>query len=39
MINLDNVDRPAILDEVTASMYQYEEALVSNHIEALDELF
>ncbi len=29
MINLDNVDRPAILAEVTAAFYQYEEALVS----------
>ena len=36
MINLDNVDRPAILAEVTAAFYQYEEALVSNNIEALD---
>ncbi|MBC4623319.1 oxalurate catabolism protein HpxZ [Klebsiella pneumoniae] len=35
MINLDNVDRPAILAEVTAAFYQYEEALVSNNIEAL----
>ncbi|PQO58890.1 DUF3225 domain-containing protein, partial [Klebsiella pneumoniae] len=25
MINLDNVDRPAILAEVTAAFYQYEE--------------
>ncbi|MCS5807420.1 hypothetical protein LNO89_01475 [Klebsiella pneumoniae subsp. pneumoniae] len=24
MINLDNVDRPAILAEVTAAFYQYE---------------
>lgn len=39
MINLDNVDRPAILAEVTAAFYQYEEALVSNNIEALDALF
>ncbi len=39
MINLDNIDRPAILAEVTAAFYQYEEALVSNNIEALDALF
>lgn len=39
MINLDNVDRPAIHAEVTAAFYQYEEALVSNNIEALDALF
>jgi hypothetical protein len=39
MINLDNVDRPAILAEVTAAFYRYEEALVSNNIEALDALF
>ena len=39
MINLDNVDRPAILAEETAAFYQYEEALVSNNIEALDALF
>ncbi len=39
MINLDNVDRPAILAEVTAAFYQYEEALVSSNIEALDALF
>ncbi|WP_446910324.1 AtzH-like domain-containing protein, partial [Klebsiella pneumoniae] len=39
MINLDNVDRPAILAEVTAAFYQYEEALVSNNIEVLDALF
>ncbi len=38
MINLDNVDRPAILAEVTAAFYQYEEALVSGNIEALDAL-
>ena len=30
---------PAILAEVTAAFYQYEEALVSNNIEALDALF
>ena len=28
MINLDNIDRPAILAEVTAAFYQYEDCLL-----------
>ncbi|WP_431022476.1 oxalurate catabolism protein HpxZ [Erwinia rhapontici] len=35
----EHIDRPAILAEVTAAFYRYEEALISNDIAALDELF
>ncbi|WLS78147.1 oxalurate catabolism protein HpxZ [Erwinia pyri] len=33
------IDRPAILAEVTAAFYRYEEALISNDTVELDELF
>lgn len=33
------IDRPAILAEVTAAFYRYEEALIGNNIAVLDELF
>ncbi|QKJ85960.1 oxalurate catabolism protein HpxZ [Paramixta manurensis] len=33
------IDRPAILAEVTAAFYRYEQALTGNDIEVLDELF
>lgn len=35
----DNIDRPAILNEVRAAFYRYEQALISNDIAVLDELF
>lgn len=38
-MNSDDIDRPTILAEVTAAFYRYEEALVSNNIPVLDELF
>lgn len=39
MIHLDNINRPLVLAEVTAAFYRYEEALVSNDVVVLDELF
>ncbi|WP_312455887.1 oxalurate catabolism protein HpxZ [Pseudescherichia sp.] len=39
MIHLDNINRPLVLAEVTAAFYRYEEALVSNEVAVLDELF
>ena len=39
MINQDNINRPRVLAEVTAAFYRYEEALISNNIAVLDELF
>jgi len=33
------IDRPGILAEVTAAFYRYEEALISNNVAVLDELF
>lgn len=39
MIHLDNINRPLVLAEVTAAFYRYEEALVSNDVKVLDELF
>lgn len=35
----DNVDRPAILNEVTEAFYRYEQALITNDVAVLDELF
>jgi hypothetical protein len=35
----DNIDRPAILAEVNAAFYRYEQALITNDTEVLDELF
>lgn len=39
MITPDTINRPEILAEVTAAFYRYEQALVSNDIAVLDELF
>ena len=33
------IDRPAILAQVNAAFYRYEQALISNDIPVLDELF
>ncbi|MDF7660655.1 oxalurate catabolism protein HpxZ [Erwiniaceae bacterium L1_54_6] len=35
----EHIDRPAIVAEVTTAFYRYEQALVSNNVEVLDELF
>ena len=35
----DSIDSPAILAEVTAAFYRYEQALISNDIATLDALF
>ncbi|WP_459176356.1 oxalurate catabolism protein HpxZ [Ewingella americana] len=35
----DNIDRPAILAEMNAAFYRYEQALISNDTDVLDELF
>jgi hypothetical protein len=35
----DNIDRPAILNEVTEAFYRYEQALIINDVAVLDELF
>jgi hypothetical protein len=35
----DYIDRPAVLAEVNAAFYRYEQALISNDIDVLDELF
>ncbi|CAM3810618.1 DUF4440 domain-containing protein [Rouxiella silvae] len=35
----ENVDRPAILAEVNAAFYRYEQALITNDTVVLDELF
>lgn len=35
----EHIDRPAILAEITAAFYRYEEALISNDTAVLDELF
>ena len=35
----ENIDRPAVLNDVTAAFYRYEKALTSNDIAVLDELF
>lgn len=39
MIHLENINRPRVLVEVTIAFYRYEEALVSNDVAVLDELF
>lgn len=39
MMKKEHIDRPLILAEVTAAFYRYEEALISNNIAVLDELF
>lgn len=33
------IDRPVILAEVNAAFYRYEQALISNDVDTLDELF
>lgn len=38
-MNRENIDRPAVLNAVTAAFYRYEEALIGNDIAVLDELF
>lgn len=38
-MNRENIDRPAVLNDVTAAFYRYEEALISNDVAVLDELF
>jgi hypothetical protein len=35
----EHIDRPAILAEVTTAFYRYEQALISNDVAVLDELF
>ena len=35
----DNIDRPAIVNEGSAAFYRYEQALISNDVAVLDELF
>jgi hypothetical protein len=35
----ENIDRPAVLNDVTAAFYRYEKALTHNDIAVLDELF
>ncbi|MCW6032372.1 oxalurate catabolism protein HpxZ [Pantoea sp. JK] len=35
----EHIDRPAVLAEVTAAFCRYEQALISNDVEVLDELF
>lgn len=35
----EDIDRPVILAEVTAAFYRYEQALISNDVAVLDELF
>ncbi len=39
MMIRDDINRPQVVAEVTAAFYRYENALVNNHIEVLDELF
>lgn len=38
-MNRDNINRPTVLNEVTAAFYRYEQALISNDVAVLDELF
>ncbi|WNW09721.1 oxalurate catabolism protein HpxZ [Pseudomonas sp. DTU_2021_1001937_2_SI_NGA_ILE_001] len=38
-MNLQAIDRPEVLAEVSAAFQRYEQALVGNDIEVLDELF
>jgi len=39
MIGTDKINQPDVLAEVTAAFYRYEQALISNDIAVLDELF
>lgn len=38
-MEVEYIDRPAIVAEVTEAFYRYEQALISNDIAVLDELF
>lgn len=38
-MNRENIDRPAVLNDVTTAFYRYEQALISNDVAVLDELF
>lgn len=38
-MNSEHIDRPAVLAEVNAAFYRYEQALISNDIDVLDEMF
>jgi hypothetical protein len=38
-MNREHIDRPTVLNEVTAAFYRYEQALISNDVAVLDELF
>lgn len=38
-MNPENIDQPSVLEAVTTAFYRYEEALISNDIAVLDELF
>lgn len=38
-MNSEHIDRPAVLAEVNAAFYRYEQALISNDIDVLDDLF
>jgi hypothetical protein len=39
MMNHDDINLPWVVAEVTAAFYRYEDALVSNNVAVLDELF
>jgi len=39
MITADKINQPDVLAEVTTAFYRYEQALISNDIAVLDELF
>ncbi len=39
MMNHDDINLPWVMADVTAAFYRYEDALVSNNIAVLDELF
>ena len=39
MMNHDDINLPWVVAEVTAAFYRYEDALVSNNVVVLDELF
>ncbi|MCL2891506.1 oxalurate catabolism protein HpxZ [Brenneria tiliae] len=38
-MQLDDINHPSVLADVSAAFYRYEKALTSNDIEVLDELF
>lgn len=39
MMNHDDINLPWVVAEVTAAFYRYEDALVSNNVAVMDELF